>query len=156
MSENQDHLDGKHTVFGQVSEGFETLSKINDVYCDTETHCPIQDIRIHHTIILDDPFDDPPGLDYPPNSPERITEPSAIGRIGELEKWKPGEDDRSVEEIEEAISKREAHSRAVVLEMIGDVQYADQKPPENVIWCCKLNPVTTSEDLELIFSQVMY
>ena len=26
----------------QVSEGLDTLSKINDVYCDTETHCPIQ------------------------------------------------------------------------------------------------------------------
>jgi len=27
------------------------------------------------------------------------------------------------------------------------------KPPENVLFICKLNPVTTDEDLELIFSR---
>ena len=32
--------------------------------------------------------------------------------------------------------------RAVVLEMIGDIPDADMKPPENVIWVCKLNPIT--------------
>jgi len=152
LSDNQDHLDKKHTLFGEVSEGFEALTEINDVYCEEETNCPIQDIRIHHTIILDDPYDDAPGMECPP-SPERVTAPSAVGRIGELEKWKPGEDTRDHAEIEEQIRKREAKSRAVVLEMIGDLQHADQTPPENVVWCCKLNPVTTSEDLELIFSQ---
>lgn len=27
------------------------------------------------------------------------------------------------------------------------------KPPENVLFVCKLNPVTREEDLELIFSK---
>ena len=38
--------------------------------------------------------------------------------------------------------------------MIGDLPDADVKPPSNMLFICKLNPVTTEEDLELIFSQV--
>ena len=30
---------------------------------------------------------------------------------------------------------------------------ADVKPPENVLFVCKLNPVTRDEDLRLIFSR---
>lgn len=37
--------------------------------------------------------------------------------------------------------------------MIGDIPDADAKPPENVLFVCKLNPVTTDEDLEIIFSR---
>jgi hypothetical protein len=43
--------------------------------------------------------------------------------------------------------------RAVVLEMIGDLPEADVKPPSNMLFVCKLNPVTTEEDLEIIFSR---
>jgi hypothetical protein len=49
--------------------------------------------------------------------------------------------------------EKEAHNRAVVLEMIGDLPEADAKPPENMLFICKLNPVTTEEDLEIIFSR---
>lgn len=31
--------------------------------------------------------------------------------------------------------------RAVVLEMIGDLPEADSKPPTNMLFVCKLNPV---------------
>lgn len=37
--------------------------------------------------------------------------------------------------------------------MVGDLPDADIKPPENVLFVCKLNPVTTDEDLEIIFSR---
>lgn len=30
---------------------------------------------------------------------------------------------------------------------------AEIAPPENVLFVCKLNPVTTSDDLEIIFSR---
>lgn len=43
--------------------------------------------------------------------------------------------------------------RAKVLEIIGDIPDADIKPPENVLFVCKLNPVTSDADLELIFSR---
>lgn len=50
-------------------------------------------------------------------------------------------------------AEMEARSRAEVLEMIGDLPVADVKPPDNVLFVCKLNPVTESHDLELIFSR---
>lgn len=37
------------------------LGTINEAYCDKEGR-PFQDIRIYHTVILDDPFPDPDGL----------------------------------------------------------------------------------------------
>lgn len=49
--------------------------------------------------------------------------------------------------------EKTAKSNAVVLEMIGDLPDADMKPPENVLFVCKLNPVTTDNDLEIIFTR---
>lgn len=49
--------------------------------------------------------------------------------------------------------EKTARSNAVVLEMIGDLPDADMKPPENVLFVCKLNPVTTDDDLEIIFTR---
>ncbi len=37
--------------------------------------------------------------------------------------------------------------------MVGDLPDADIAPPENVLFVCKLNPVTTDDDLEIIFSR---
>ena len=39
------HLDEKHTIFGEVAEGWEALEKINDAYCD-ENGQPWQNIRV--------------------------------------------------------------------------------------------------------------
>lgn len=49
--------------------------------------------------------------------------------------------------------RRNAAAAALTLEIVGDLPHADIKPPENVLFVCKLNPVTRSEDLELIFSR---
>ena len=54
-------LNGKHTVFGKVEEGLEVLKKVNETYVD-EKNRPQMNIRIMHTFILDDPFEDPPNL----------------------------------------------------------------------------------------------
>ena len=54
---------------------------------------------------------------------------------------------------EEELEYRDSKSNAQVLEMVGDIPDADGKPPENVLFVCKLNPVTTAEDLEIIFSR---
>ena len=59
--------------------------------------------------------------------------------------WVPLEDPRGEEERAEESRKLEAHSRAVVLEMIGDLPEADAKPPSDMLFVCKLNPVTTEE-----------
>ena len=72
---------------------------------------PIQNIRIRHTYVLDDPFPDPPGLDalIPEVSPEPVQLPG--DRIEE--DWRPQEDNRPVEEIEAEVSCAAAcHSTA--------------------------------------------
>jgi len=47
----------------------------------------------------------------------------------------------------------DARSRAQVLEMVGDIGHADMKPPENVLFVCKLNPLTDENGLHIIFSR---
>ena len=39
--DNLDSLNGKHTIFGEVTEGFDAVMRINDAYCD-ETGRPWQ------------------------------------------------------------------------------------------------------------------
>ena len=54
---------------------------------------------------------------------------------------------------EKARSDLQARNDAVKLEILGDLRRSDEKPPENVLFVCKLNPATESDDLELIFSR---
>lgn len=44
MGEGLDFLDGKHTIFGMLAEGFDTLEKLNETICD-DNHKPYQDVR---------------------------------------------------------------------------------------------------------------
>ncbi|XP_034017573.1 peptidyl-prolyl cis-trans isomerase-like 4 [Thalassophryne amazonica] len=150
-SEDLDYLDGVHTVFGEVTEGFDILAKINETFVDKD-FVPYQDIRINHTVILDDPFDDPPDLLVPDRSPEPTKEQLDSGRIGADEEIDNVEG-KTVEELEEGLKEKEAQTHAILLEMVGDLPDAEVKPPENVLFVCKLNPVTTDEDLEIIFSR---
>ncbi|NXL16975.1 PPIL4 protein, partial [Setophaga kirtlandii] len=139
--ENLDYLDGVHTVFGEVTEGMDVLMSINETFVDKD-FIPYQDIRINHTVILEDPFDDPPGLCVPDRSPEPTKEQLDSGRIGadeEIDDMKG----RPADEIEEVQAEKEAKTCAILLEMVGDLPDADIKPPENVLFVCKLNPVTT-------------
>ncbi|RXM30602.1 Peptidyl-prolyl cis-trans isomerase-like 4 [Acipenser ruthenus] len=109
-------------------------------------------LRINHTVILDDPFDDPHGLPIPDRSPEPTKEQLDSGRIGADEDIDDAKG-KSLEEVDEVIKEKEAKTQAILLEMVGDLPDADIKPPENVLFVCKLNPVTTDEDLEIIFSR---
>ncbi|XP_046878327.1 peptidyl-prolyl cis-trans isomerase-like 4 [Hypomesus transpacificus] len=149
--ENLDYLDGVHTVFGEVSEGMDVLAKINETFVDKD-FIPFQDIRINHTVILEDPFDDPPDLQVPDRSPEPTKEQLDSGRIGADEDINDMEG-KEAEELDELLKEKEAKTQAILLEMVGDLPDADVKPPENVLFVCKLNPVTTDEDLEIIFSR---
>ncbi|CAO3624799.1 unnamed protein product [Cunninghamella blakesleeana] len=146
-----DYLDGKYTVFGEIAEGFETLDKINASYCD-ESGRPYRDIRIRHTVVLDDPYDDPEGLIVPDESPVPTKEQLESMRIADDEDI-DDDQDRDPEELEKTKRAREAKAQALTLEMVGDLPFAEVKPPENILFVCKLNPVTRDEDLELIFSR---
>ncbi|CAL8580103.1 Peptidyl-prolyl cis-trans isomerase-like 4 [Xanthoria parietina] len=63
-------------------------------------------------------------------------------------------DEAAQEELSEKLRReREARAQALTLEIVGDLPYAEVKPPENVLFVCKLNPVTEDDDLNLIFSR---
>lgn len=164
LGDNIDYLDGKHAVFGHVVEGLDTLDRLNEAFTDQEGR-PFKDIRLRHVEILgeyaapvvcssgltagvDDPFDDPEGLVVPDSIPTKPPDNST--RIAE------DEDPLATlpeEEAEEERRKKAAQASALTLEMVGDLPFANVRPPENVLFVCKLNPVTRDEDLELIFSR---
>ncbi|KFB46423.1 AGAP008136-PA-like protein [Anopheles sinensis] len=144
-------LDGRHTVIGEVTEGHEVLRKLNEVICD-ERHRPYKDVRITHTVVLDDPFEDPRGFREPSRSPSPSAERLQGGRIAADEDI-DDLDGKTEQEIAEMIADREAKARATILEIVGDIPDADIAPPENVLFVCKLNPVTTDDDLQIIFSR---
>ncbi|KAI5674584.1 hypothetical protein M9H77_14948 [Catharanthus roseus] len=154
LRDDLDYLDGKHTVFGEVAEGLETLNRINEAYVD-ESSRPYKNIRIKHTYVLDDPFDDPPQLAelIPDASPEGKPKDEVDDDVRLEDDWVPMDEQLGTGELEEVLRAKEAHSRAVVLESIGDIPDAEIKPPDNVLFVCKLNPVTEDEDLHTIFSR---
>ncbi|KAK8876801.1 peptidyl-prolyl cis-trans isomerase cyp6 [Apiospora arundinis] len=149
LGDNTDYLDGRASIFAKVVEGFDVLEKINAAITDKEGY-PLVDIRIKHTVILDDPYPDPSGLREPSASPPPSKAQLATVRIAD-------DADLTEEVDEEAAEKKrreaEARAQALTLEMMGDLPFAEVKPPENILFVCKLNPVTTDADLELIFSR---
>ena len=138
LGDNLDYLDDKAIIFGQVVEGFDVLEKINGAFIDDKGR-PLQDIRIRHTVILDDPYDDPPGLVEPPESPLPSKAQLATVRIADDEDLDDKMDEEALEKLRR---EREARAQALTLEMVGDLPFAEVKPPENVLFVCKLNPVT--------------
>jgi peptidyl-prolyl cis-trans isomerase-like 4 len=145
-----DYLDGTHTIFGEVAEGLDDIlmDKLNTAFTDLDGK-PLQPIRVKHTAILFDPFeDDPlPGLDalIPTRSPSPIND-DVDTKILKAETM-------NEDELIEKQKEKDVRSRAVVLEMLGDIESADQKPPDNVLFVCKLHPATDDKDLKLIFSK---
>lgn len=151
LRDNLDYLDDKHTIFGQVAEGMDIIDKINEAFVD-KSFRPLKNIRIRHTRILDDPFPDFPQLIEPP-SPECKRDKFDLDYLADEDEELLKEDTRPKDVIEKEAARKDAKTRAVVLEMIGDIPDADLKPPENILFVCKLHPSTNDEDLELIFSQ---
>lgn len=144
-------LDGIHCVIGQVVEGLDALLELNEAICD-EKYRPYRDVRITHTVILDDPFENPRGFREPSRSPSPSAERLRGGRIAADEEIDDSAG-KSEQELAEMRQEREAQARATILEIIGDLPDAEVAPPENVLFVCKLNSITTDDDLEIIFSR---
>lgn len=151
LGDETDYLDGKAAIFGKVVEGFDVLEKINEAIVDDKGH-PLLDIRIKHTIVLDDPYPDPTELREPSASPPPSKAQLETVRIAD-EAALHEDDDMDEEAVEKRRREREARAQALTLEMMGDLPFAEVSPPENVLFVCKLNPVTTDADLELIFGR---
>jgi peptidyl-prolyl cis-trans isomerase-like 4 len=178
-----------------VEDDNDVLTKMNSAYCDANGR-PYADVRVIRALVIDDPFDDPTGMDQllvdrgvtvvkvkvindddddddgnkqmndnddetmykVMASPDYERPPEEIveTRIRADQIDDNADDEIDLEKIrkeEEERYKREDKSRAVVLEMLGDLPSADMTAPENVLFVCKLNPVTEDDDLDLIFSR---
>lgn len=155
LQEGLDYLDKSHVPFGELTEGLDVLEKIASIQVASDTHRPYRVVRIRHTIVLHDPFDDPVSMTMNiPSSPPPMQEPPS----GYLPSDEEHDDDlynAAGDEnlMAERAAAREANSAAQVLEIIGDLPDADVKPPDNVLFVCRLNPITEGDDLEIIFSR---
>lgn len=123
-------------IFGKITEGLHTtLHRINNCILDNDRR-PEVDIRIKKIHIIHDPFDELDIQEFKPPIPMkeiRLPSPS----IQSQEK-----------SIQEEISRKE-----IVLEIFGDIEKAGIKPAENVLFVCKLNPITRAKDIAQIFSR---
>ena len=141
-------FDGKHTIFGEISENFTLLEQISKEFVDKNGR-PYRNIRILKTVVLYDPFDDPPGFDqlmkyFVPK--ERITDLDHL------------EDDEVIQDISaeqhfEEMEQIKARQNAQILEMLGDIPDIDAKPPDTALFICKLNPRTNEDGLNIVFSR---
>ncbi|KYQ92410.1 Multidomain cyclophilin type peptidyl-prolyl cis-trans isomerase [Tieghemostelium lacteum] len=147
-----DYLDEKHTVFGQVVEGLDVLEKINNCFVQEGSNRPLKNIRIHHTILLDNPYDDS-GIERVPMSPQYIERDEFRPEANEDSSQWDANQGKTKEQLEEELEKKDARSRSEMLEILGVLPDADVVPPEHVLFVCKLNPNTKSKDLFIIFSQ---
>ncbi|KAJ1022479.1 hypothetical protein NDA16_003468 [Ustilago loliicola] len=152
LKDEIDYLDGRHAPFGIVVEGQEpgrTLDKINQAFTDDQKR-PLKDIRIRHVVVLEDPFPDPDGFLPPSRSPSPTPSQIRALRLADDEDLSSNPDEA---ETEESRRNADTNAAALTLEMVGDLPFAEIRPPENILFVCKLNPVTRSDDLELIFSR---
>jgi peptidyl-prolyl cis-trans isomerase-like 4 len=176
-------LDGtgrEYFSIGRVMEDDDdVLGQLNTLYCDKSGR-PYADVRIIRAHILDDPYEDPPEFQLVLNQRNIVLmdENDLPENFSECARWlssssplleKPKEEiveirisavdakadvDPETEKKRAAeLAKKEEMSNAVMLEMLGDLPSADMKPPENVLFVCKLNPLTNDDDLTLIFSR---
>ena len=60
---------------------------------------------------------------------------------------------KSEAQLKQEKLEADTQARKHVLEILDDLPEADIEPPKNVLFVCKLNQVTQSEDLEIIFSR---
>ena len=81
---NLTSLSGKHTVFGKVEEGEDVLKRINDTYVDQDNR-PQMNLRILHTHVIDDPFEDLDNMTTMPRSPSPVRESDRLEAVEHLE-----------------------------------------------------------------------
>ena len=120
LTSNLDSLDGIHTVFWEVVDGWDVLDKINLAVVD-QTFRPYHDIRIIHTVILANPYQIPSSLDRPARSPSPTVERVKSSMIAFDELFDEDRIQGKTEgEIKDYIEGKEAQARAQILELIGD------------------------------------
>ena len=74
------HLDRKHTIFGRVADGWETLDRVEKVEVSAKDKRPLEDLAMADVTVLVDPFED--FLRTRDEQSQRETEEELIRRSG--------------------------------------------------------------------------
>ncbi|AGO10864.1 AaceriAFR649Wp [[Ashbya] aceris (nom. inval.)] len=131
---NPDPRPHRNTVrFAQViDESLPVLQQLSTVSLDLQ-HRPHVDVRIRRAHIIYDPFPDEQPLPVfpPPVTAARVRLPRADA----------GDPDTRT------------GAKELTLEILGDIRRAGIAPAENVLFVCKLNPLTRAADLATVFAQ---
>ena len=75
----------------------------------------------------------------------QLQDAESEGEAEETEEQRQERENAAVEAREKVRREKEARAQALTLEIIGDLPSAEVKPPENVLFVCKLNPVTEGQ-----------
>ncbi|AET37375.1 PPIL4 family peptidylprolyl isomerase Ecym_1121 [Eremothecium cymbalariae DBVPG len=136
------HLYKNTIMFGKLIDttNANTLAAINNCASDNNLR-PTVDIRIKKIHILHDPFPNRQPIPqlYPPLPINDIRLPLPANDIP---------DGSPIDTY-----KREIIRKELTLEIIGDIYKAGIKPAENVLFICKLNPLTKAEHIATIFER---
>ena len=135
LGETDEKMLRSHTIFGQIAEGMDVLDKLNKAYVDLKSR-PVQNIRIKHTIIIDDPYKEPSRSPTPTNktkADDYLEDDIDIEAVAAS---------KTDQQLQEEIKDHQTKTRAAVLEILEDLPDADVEPPDNVLFVCKMNPVT--------------
>merc|ERR1719181_210925 len=144
-----DFYNSNNTIFGEISEGQDIVERISESEIDGNGNLAHEHM-ILRTIVLVDPFPDLPGLS---SQVSYINKKYLFRERYRIEEKNETENKSTIFNINDKMRQNETMSKAILLEMIGDLPNAEVKPPSNVLFVCKLNSFTVEEDLELIFSQ---
>lgn len=123
--------------FAKVGEGFAVLEKIN--LAEFKNGIFATDIRILHTHVLYDPYEDPPDL-------EKHRKSVVIPSDAQLE-------DIRIPELLGKKSLEKSSYQALALELIGDLPHYQIKPSPQTLFLARLNEITSSDSLETIFGR---
>jgi peptidyl-prolyl cis-trans isomerase-like 4 len=139
-------FDKVHSIVGEVTEGFDVLQALNALYVN-ERFQPAVDVRVLHTFVLDDPTPEISGIVTPPDSPE--PEQPSSGQIA------PDATSTrlTVADVANQIQSHETRTRALGLQLLGDIPNADSTPAENIAFICRLNKHTREKDLRILFAR---
>ena len=144
LSHDLTHLDCKYTVIGHIAEGIEIIDKLNALLVDAENR-PFEDAVIKKAVVLHDPFDAVKLPSFPTVPTAELVKSLRIDWLREAE-----QDKASISAFNE---QAKSQSQALTLELLGDLPDVGVAPPENVLFVCRLNPLTKEQDLKIVFSR---
>lgn len=144
------HLRQSHAVLGRVAEDAEqVVHQLNTRIGVDAAQRPLRDVRVRRTVVLLPPLQQQPADGPPPRDFALDTCPEEWDVIEE----RPSILDTHVDEQAVDRAALLAETNAIKLEILGDLPSADARPDENALFVCKLNPITTSSNLRIIFSR---